>query len=100
MSIKLGDKVKDSITGFEGIVIARIEYLNGCIQFGVKARVKDATLKEAEYIDKDQLTRLGPGLNKADNAASQNPHPVSSRARGGFQPDGPQRKKRQRKGYY
>ena len=28
--IKLGDKVKDSVTGFKGIAIAITEYLNGC----------------------------------------------------------------------
>lgn len=62
--IKLGDKVKDKITGFEGIVISRIEYLNGCIQFGVKARVKNAALKEAEYIDEKQLKWIDEGINK------------------------------------
>ena len=101
MIIKLGDEVKDLITGYEGIVIARIDYLNGCVQYGVKARVKDAALKEAEYIDKDQLVRLGPGLNKADNAkVEEGEEPETGAPRGGFQPDGPQKKKHQRKGYY
>lgn len=33
--IKLGDKVKCKITGFIGIVVARTEFLNGCIQYNV-----------------------------------------------------------------
>ena len=30
MKIKLGIKVRDKVTGFEGIATARIKYLNGC----------------------------------------------------------------------
>ena len=29
----MGKEVKDIVTGFKGIVTAKIEYLNGCIQF-------------------------------------------------------------------
>ena len=38
--IELGDEVKDKITGFVGITVGKIEYINGCIQFGLKAKVK------------------------------------------------------------
>ena len=31
--IELGKKVEDFINGFKGTVIARCEYLNGCIQY-------------------------------------------------------------------
>lgn len=66
--IKLGDKVKDSITGFEGVVVARIEYLNGCIQFEVlPAGLKDGQPLKAHWIDEQRLTKTskatagGPG---------------------------------------
>jgi hypothetical protein len=36
--IKLGYKVKDTITGFEGITISKTEYLHGCTQWGVKSK--------------------------------------------------------------
>ena len=40
--LKLGQKVKDSISGFEGITIARAEYLNGCKSWQVApTRLKD-----------------------------------------------------------
>lgn len=29
--VKLGDKVKDSVTGFSGVATARTVYWNGCI---------------------------------------------------------------------
>lgn len=92
MNIKLGDEVKDIITGFKGIVISKIIYLNGCVQWGVKARVESAALKEAEYIDEGQLERLGPGINKSSvKEKVKKDEPV--RRSGGDQPDGPQKTK-------
>ncbi len=34
---KLGDRVRDSLTGFEGIVIGRSEWLTGCNTIGLKS---------------------------------------------------------------
>ncbi len=31
--INLGDKVKDTITDFEGTAVAKIIYMNGCIRW-------------------------------------------------------------------
>ena len=55
--VKLGDKVRDSITGFGGIVIARAEYLNGCISLQVEAtKLKDGEPIEAHWFDEQRLT--------------------------------------------
>lgn len=56
--VKLGDIVRDSITGFEGVAIARAEYLNGCISVQVKpTRLKeDGSMATAEWIDEQRLT--------------------------------------------
>lgn len=86
--IRLGDKVRDLITGYEGIVVAKIEYPNGCIQFGVKARVKEAAIKEAEYIDEDQLKRIGDGIN----LPAIKPVTEKRRGPGGLMLDRPQSK--------
>lgn len=34
--IKLGQKVRDVITGFEGIAVTRMEWLNGCVRIAVQ----------------------------------------------------------------
>jgi len=61
--IKLGEKVKDEVSGLVGIASARVEYLNGCIQYGVRARVKaDGTLPDTIFIDENQLEVVGKGL--------------------------------------
>lgn len=54
--IKLGDKVKDEITGFIGIAVCRAEYLNGCISFEVSPATSAGNrYNEARWIDAKQL---------------------------------------------
>jgi len=38
MTIKLGNKVKDAITGFTGIAISKTKYLHGCTQWGLRSQ--------------------------------------------------------------
>lgn len=52
--IKLGTKVRDSITGFEGIVTARAEYLYGCIRCEVAGCDKPG---EALWFDEQRLVK-------------------------------------------
>ena len=66
--INLGDRVKDRITGFEGIAIAKVIPLNGCVRYEVKPQgLKDGKTIESEWIDEQQLTNKskaesgGPG---------------------------------------
>jgi len=54
--IEFGTKVKDSITGFEGIVTANAEYANGCKKVLVTAKsVRNAAPIE-EWIDEQRVT--------------------------------------------
>lgn len=74
--INLGDKVKDKITGFEGIAVARVEYLTGCTRYEVKPdKLKDEKTIDSEWIDERQLTVTKSDkivLNKSDNAGPGN----------------------------
>ena len=79
--IKLGNKVRDMVTGLEGIAISRIEYLNGCVQYGVRPKVdKDGKSRDAEYIDIAELKVVGKGVA------------VDAEPNGGPVPDGVPRK--------
>ena len=61
--IKLGSKVRDIVTGFEGIATARIRYLNGCIQYCVEPEVdKEGKMPKHHYIDFGQLEVVRVGL--------------------------------------
>ena len=60
----LGKKVRDKITGFEGIATAKVKYINGCIQYCVKPKI-DSTGKmpDGEYIDVQQLDIIDEGTD-------------------------------------
>jgi hypothetical protein len=62
-TIVLGSEVKDKVTGFKGVAVARVEYLNGCAQYCVKPKMaKDGKMPEGQYIDDDQLEVIGKGI--------------------------------------
>ena len=53
----LGDKVKDRINGFTGIVTGRAEYLYGCVQVLVAPTVigKDGKHPDSVWLDEDRV---------------------------------------------
>ena len=52
----LGDKVKDAITGFTGIVTLRSQWLNNCNTYGVQPmELKDGAPQERQGFDEPQL---------------------------------------------
>lgn len=54
--IGLGDKVRDKITGFEGLALEKSEYLNGCVQFEVQPKIdKEGKIPDSCHIDEQQL---------------------------------------------
>lgn len=58
--IELGSKVKDKITGFEGIAVARFQWLTGCERYEVQPeRLKDGKPIESATFDEKRLTVLG-----------------------------------------
>jgi hypothetical protein len=57
--LKLGDHVKDRITGFGGIAIARTDWLYGCTRYGVQSEEldKDGTPVEVQWFDEQSLCK-------------------------------------------
>jgi len=54
--IKLGDIVKDTVTGLEGTAVAKIKYMNDCIQYEVQPKgLKDGTIIKSVWVDEGQL---------------------------------------------
>ena len=54
--IILGDKVRDKVSGLEGIAVTRLEYMNGCVQYTVTAKIKKGETEIASWnIDQEQL---------------------------------------------
>lgn len=55
-SIALGVKAKDKLTGFQGCVTGRCEYLTGCNQYSLLPPAKDdGTFVEPRWFDEQRL---------------------------------------------
>jgi hypothetical protein len=55
-NIKLGQKVRDKVTGFEGTAVARTEWLYGCVRFGVQSdKLKEGAPIELQTFDEGGL---------------------------------------------
>lgn len=58
--IELGMKVRDRVTGVEGIAVARTEWLNGCTRVTVQPqKLKDSQPVETTTFDEAQLEVVG-----------------------------------------
>ncbi len=64
--IHLGDKVKCKYTGYQGIVVAKTKFINGCIQFSVAQKYdkKNPEGTEEMPIDEASLIILDTKLRK------------------------------------
>lgn len=77
-----GQRVKDLVTGFAGIVISRTEYLNRCIRYGVQSdKLKDGQPSDAAYFDEEQLVADGrkPSIAIVKPARTGGPHDAPRR---------------------
>jgi len=66
--VKLGDLVKDTITGVQGVVVTRSEWLNGCETVSVQQRELDKDGKPHERLafDVEQIELVErQGMKKA-----------------------------------
>jgi hypothetical protein len=66
MMIELGSKVKDSVTGFEGIAVIRVEYLKGTTKYVVQGtKLHDGRIVEESF----EEGRLEPESKAKSKAA-------------------------------
>ena len=81
--ITLGDKVKDSVTGFTGIAIARTQWLHGCDRVTVQPDKldKDGKVQGNETFDELQLEVIkAKAVATATKAQRANGGPRDDRA--------------------
>jgi hypothetical protein len=84
--IELGDRVKDSVTGFTGIAIAITTWLHGCIRIGVQPEKKDKDGKplESVHFDQSQLVMVKKAIHTPQVLEVQaKPKPEIRRSSGG-----------------
>lgn len=68
----LGLELKDTITGFQGVAMARTEYLTGCNHYGLQSRDqrKDGQPIDWVYFNESRLTVVDQVADKSDGAPS------------------------------
>ena len=83
--IKLGNKVKDSITGFTGIAIGRTEWMYGCARVGVRStELTDGKPVDDQWFDEQQLSVVEatlPQVSPKSSATTGGPREASPRAK-------------------
>jgi hypothetical protein len=60
--ITLGKEGKDKITGFQGIITGRIQWLYGCDQYCIVPKAKDGEIKGGEWFDEGRVEVVGNGI--------------------------------------
>lgn len=56
MDIVLGSKVRDRVTGFKGIAVAKNEWMNGCKRIAIQSdTLKDGKPLDVEWVDIQQI---------------------------------------------
>lgn len=77
---ELGKKAKDIVTGFEGIITSRSEFLTGCNRYGITPKIgTDGKPIDAQWFDENQIELTGKGVVIAQT--------VAQRQKGGPQPN-------------
>ncbi|WP_172332544.1 hypothetical protein [Mangrovicoccus sp. HB161399] len=58
--VAMGDKVKDTLTGFTGVVIAHAEHMTGCNQLYVLPQSeKENEIKDGHWFDIERIEKIG-----------------------------------------
>lgn len=62
--VKLGQEVRDKVTGYQGIAVSVVEFLYGCRRIGIQAKPKKGEDKppEVELFDEPQLEIVSQGI--------------------------------------
>jgi hypothetical protein len=84
VKVELGDKAKDTVTGFEGICVARTEWLNGCWRITLQSDKlnKDGQPQEGVTFDEPQLVVTKPKRVAAGPRTTGGPAPTPRQHRG------------------
>lgn len=58
MKVEFGKKAKDSITGFEGVVVGHCCYISGCNQILLAPKSTGGLFRESQWFDEQRIIVL------------------------------------------
>jgi hypothetical protein len=71
-TIQLGERYRDSLTGYEGVATARHEYLYGCVRIALE-RIGDNGEVKTEVFDEQRLATVADDQPVKQTATSGGP---------------------------
>ena len=86
--IQLGTRVRDNLTGFEGIAVGRTEWQYGCTRIGIEpTELRDGKPIDVQWFDEQRVEAVGEKA-KAEPSAARPPlgGPQSDPARSSARP--------------
>lgn len=60
--IKLGNKIRDVVTGLEGIAVSEVNYLNGSKDWGIRPKSNKDEMPGVSYIDSSHCEKIDEGI--------------------------------------
>lgn len=74
---ELGEMVKDTITGLEGVVIGKTKWISGCVRYGLQPKgLKDGIPLDEQWFDEQRLEQIeaavAPAARKPGPGGPQN----------------------------
>lgn len=81
---RLGQRLRDKVSGFEGIATARGDYLSGCVRYCLQPAVNGDTpgeLPEGQWFDIEQLEFVDEGVAgiRAEPSGGERANPPARR---------------------
>lgn len=58
----LGKQARDKVTGFNGIIIGKINYLFGCAQYGIAPEAREGKVCDTNWFDEGRIEITGEGV--------------------------------------
>jgi hypothetical protein len=82
VNVQLGDKARDTVSGFSGVCVARTEWLNGCWRMTLQPQAldKDGKPREPQTFDDFQLEVTKPKLQPVGSKETGGPRDAPMRA--------------------
>lgn len=72
-TIVLGNRYRDSVSGWEGVATARYEYMNGCVRIELAATDKDGAPKSYVFDQEQVIAVDAPPVERAPKVPSGGP---------------------------
>jgi hypothetical protein len=69
--IELGRKGRDKVTGFEGIITARVTFITGCDQYALAPKAEDGKIPDSVYFDEGRIEIIGDGITMREVASEK-----------------------------